>query len=125
MPLATAMPSERRALAPAPLASTSGITPRMKVNEVIMMGRKRTLEPYHGVEDALPAGAAFARHLDDQNRVLRRQSDQQDQADLHINIVGKTNDVSSATTVPSNASGTARITATGVIQLSYCPASAK
>src|SRR5262249_41238715 len=35
IPLATAMPRERRALAPAPLASTSGSTPRMKVKEVI------------------------------------------------------------------------------------------
>ncbi len=32
---------------------------------------------------------------------------------------------SSAAAVPSSAIGTARITAAGVIQLSYCPASAK
>src|SRR5262249_28293845 len=44
IPLPTAMPRERRALAPAPLASTSGSTPRMKVKEVIMIGRKRTWE---------------------------------------------------------------------------------
>jgi hypothetical protein len=31
----------------------------------------------------------------------------------------------SAATVPSSAMGTARITAAGVIQLSYCPASTK
>ncbi len=31
----------------------------------------------------------------------------------------------SAATVPSRAIGTARITAAGVIQLSYCPASTK
>ena len=44
MPLATAIPRERRALAPAPLASTSGKTPRIKVNDVIMIGRKRTFD---------------------------------------------------------------------------------
>ena len=41
MPLNTLMPSERRALAPAPVASTSGSTPRMKANDVIRIGRKR------------------------------------------------------------------------------------
>ena len=41
MPEATAMPSDLRALAPAPLASTNGITPRMKTKDVIMIGRKR------------------------------------------------------------------------------------
>src|SRR5262249_25033559 len=44
IPLATAIPRERRALAPAPRAKTSGNTPRMKVNEVIAIGRKRTRE---------------------------------------------------------------------------------
>jgi hypothetical protein len=42
MPLNTVMPIERRALAPAPVANTSGSTPRMKANEVMMIGRKRT-----------------------------------------------------------------------------------
>src|SRR5207248_931669 len=46
IPLATAIPRERRALAPAPLASTSGSTPRINVNEVIMIGRKRALEAF-------------------------------------------------------------------------------
>src|SRR5436190_3382273 len=41
MPVNTVMPMEMRALAPAPLASTSGSTPRIKANEVITMGRKR------------------------------------------------------------------------------------
>ena len=42
MPLNTAMPIERRAFAPAPVASTSGTTPRINANEVIRIGRKRS-----------------------------------------------------------------------------------
>ena len=42
MPLKTAVPSVRRISAPAPSASTSGTTPRMKANEVIMIGRSRS-----------------------------------------------------------------------------------
>ena len=41
MPLNTQMPSETRAAAPAPVAVTSGTTPRMNANEVIRIGRKR------------------------------------------------------------------------------------
>src|SRR5579872_6334416 len=41
MPLNTAVPSERRISAPAPVARTSGTTPRMKAKEVIVMGRRR------------------------------------------------------------------------------------
>ncbi len=42
MPLRTVMPMDLRALAPAPLASTRGSTPRMKAKDVIRMGRNRT-----------------------------------------------------------------------------------
>ena len=41
MPLNTAMPIDLRALAPAPVARTSGSTPKMKAKEVMRMGRKR------------------------------------------------------------------------------------
>ena len=41
MPENTVMPIDLRALAPAPVASTSGTTPRMKANDVIRIGRKR------------------------------------------------------------------------------------
>ncbi len=41
MPLITHMPSEMRELAPAPVAVTSGTTPRMKANEVMRIGRRR------------------------------------------------------------------------------------
>ena len=42
MPPNTAMPIERRAAAPAPVARTSGNTPRMKANEVMTIGRNRS-----------------------------------------------------------------------------------
>src|SRR5476651_2313126 len=42
MPLNTAVPNERRISDPAPVASTSGTTPRMKANEVIVIGRRRS-----------------------------------------------------------------------------------
>src|SRR5262249_42832581 len=41
MPPHTAVPSDQRECAPAPLATTNGTTPRMKANEVIKIGRKR------------------------------------------------------------------------------------
>ena len=41
MPLKTAVPSARRISAPAPLATTSGTTPRIKAKLVIMIGRRR------------------------------------------------------------------------------------
>src|SRR5438309_3068937 len=40
IPVNTVMPIDTRALAPAPLASTSGTTPRMKASDVITIGRK-------------------------------------------------------------------------------------
>ena len=42
MPLNTAVPSVRRISAPAPWASISGTTPRMKANEVMTIGRNRS-----------------------------------------------------------------------------------
>ena len=41
MPLNTVMPIDFLALAPAPLATTSGATPRMNANEVMTIGRNR------------------------------------------------------------------------------------
>ena len=43
MPAKTARPSARRISAPAPTAIISGTTPRMNANEVIRIGRRRSL----------------------------------------------------------------------------------
>ena len=42
IPAKTPVPRECRLPAPAPLAITSGDTPRMKANDVMRMGRKRS-----------------------------------------------------------------------------------
>src|SRR5271165_3925448 len=44
MPVKTLMPSDLRAFADAPVARTSGNTPRMKAKEVMRIGRKRERE---------------------------------------------------------------------------------
>ena len=41
MPPATAVPTECRASRPAPLATTSGMTPRMNASDVMRIGRSR------------------------------------------------------------------------------------
>ena len=89
MPVKTVMPIDLRALEPAPVASTSGTTPRMNANDVIRIGPEaRTRRLDRGSEDGFAAGPELARHLDDQDRVLRRQRDQQNEPDLHVEIVG-------------------------------------
>src|SRR5205823_13785157 len=56
IPLATAIPRERRGLPPAPLASTNGTTPRIKANEGLMIDRKRRLQAFtHASLLPLPA----------------------------------------------------------------------
>lgn len=42
IPAKTAIPNEIRLAAPAPVETTSGKTPRIKANEVIRIGRRRT-----------------------------------------------------------------------------------
>src|ERR1700676_3218358 len=66
MPPNTGVPTSRRASCEAPTATTSGSRPRMKANDVIITGRKRS--------------------LDDQNAVLGGKPDQHDDADLRIEI---------------------------------------
>src|SRR5580704_5939322 len=53
MPENTVMPMDLRALAPAPVASTSGSTLRMKAKEVIRIGRKRACAPAIAASKAL------------------------------------------------------------------------
>ena len=82
MPLNTAMPIDCRALAPAPVASTRGTTLRMKANEVMTIGRNRAraASTAASIKDLLSCRAMVARHIDDQNGVLGRERDQQNDA---------------------------------------------
>ena len=88
MPQNTAMPIERRAAAPAPVARTSGSTPRMKAKEVMTIGRNRSRAASTAASRiALPSLALLARIFDDQNAVLAAERDEQDDADLGVEIV--------------------------------------
>jgi hypothetical protein len=59
----------------------------MKAKDVIRIGRKRPRPFDRGVENAYALRVPLARHLDDQDGVLRRQRDQHHDADLDIKIV--------------------------------------
>ena len=88
MPVNTVMPIDLRALAPAPVASTSG----SDAEDEGERGHQDRPEPRprrldRGFDDRLALGAQFARELDDQDRVLGRQRDQQHEADLGVEIV--------------------------------------
>ena len=88
MPEKTAMPITLRASAPAPDAVSSGTTPRMNAKAVIRIGRKRSLAALQRrFDERLPLVDLHLRELDDQNRVLRGQTDEHDQADLREDVV--------------------------------------
>ena len=88
MPANTAIPIASRISLPAPLAVTSGITPMMKANEVMRIGRSRNRHASIAASTgANPALDALARKLHDQDRILAREPDQHDEADLGQHIV--------------------------------------
>jgi len=89
MPLNMLSPSDIRPLAPAPVASTSGTTPNPKANEVIRIGRNRSRDASTA---ALRIGLPWTirpswAHLDDQNAVLGRQVNHQNEPDLGVKVV--------------------------------------
>ena len=89
MPLATARPRDLRALAPAPLANTRGSTPRINVKDVIRDRTKTHLPRFdRGVQNTFAGGATFPRQLDNKNGVFGRERDEENKADLHVEIVG-------------------------------------
>ncbi len=77
------MPTELRASRPAPVAKTSGSTPRMNASDVIRIGRSRSREASIAASTiAGPPLPQLLRELDDQDGVLGGQADQHQQADL-------------------------------------------
>ena len=119
MPLNTAMPSDRRISAPAPDAITSGTTPRMKANDVIKIGRNRSRDASSvASKHGLALFVQLLGELDDQDRILARQADQHDQADLHEDVHVAIRVQRTPATEHSRHSGTTRITASGSVQLS-------
>ena len=88
MPENTAVPSVWRSSAPAPIAQTSGITPRMKAkrrHQDRPQAQARRLD--RGVEAVAAAVLELLGEFDDQNGVLGRKADQHDEADLREDVV--------------------------------------
>ncbi|MEI2722740.1 MAG: hypothetical protein V9H26_04115 [Verrucomicrobiota bacterium] len=69
------------------MASISGTQPRMKANEVIKIGRKRSFDPSHrGIQNLHALFAFHLGELDDEDGVFGRQTDEHHQADLRIHV---------------------------------------
>ena len=88
MPLKTAVPSDQRISAPAPVAITIGTTPRMKANEVIRIGRRRSRQASVVASKRFALLAQLPGELDDQDGVLASQPDQHHEPDLHEDVHG-------------------------------------
>ena len=118
MPVITTVPRIRRAAAPDPVAIHSGTQPRMKANDVIRIGRSRSARAFErGVDQIACPARARLRELDDQDRVLRREADQHDEADLRVHVESKPRS-SSPRKAPNTATGTDSSTLNGSDQLS-------
>ena len=122
MPPITPVPIACWLAEPAPLPIASGSTPRTNASDVIRIGRNRSLRRFHRRLAAdLPCASQLARELDDQNRVLRRQPDRGQQADLEEHVVFQAAQRRRGS-APSTPSGTTMITENGIDQLSYSAA---
>ena len=78
-----------RAALPAPVAKTSGVTPKMNAIEVIRIGRNRVWAARSAASRRSRLRAALVGELDDQNRALARKADQHDVADLREHVRGE------------------------------------
>ena len=89
MPAKTAVPSDQRISAPAPVATTIGSTPRMNAKEVMRIGRNRSRQAsVVASSQRLSLLAQLPGELDDENGILASQSDQHHEPDLHENVHG-------------------------------------
>ena len=126
MPLNTHRPSETRALAPAPVAVTNGSTPRIKANDVMRMGRNlvrsrvnRRLQYRFPPPISRRSRAALRRSGRRSSRTMQSTALR---ADLCIKVVGKAQTSQGDPPARAMITAPARITANGMIQLSYWPA---
>ena len=88
MPKNTAVPSDWRISAPAPIAHTSGVTPKMKDKDVITIGRSRKrAASIGGLEPIAALLVQLLGEFDDQDRVLGGKADQHDESHLRENVV--------------------------------------
>ena len=100
----------------------SGTTPRMKANEVIMIGRNRSWQASRVAASLVePASRWALANSTIKDRVLARQAHQHDEADLGEDVDVHPGEITPAIE-QSRHIGTTRITARGSDQLSYCAA---
>ena len=91
----------------------------MKAKLVIITARKRVRAPSSAASTMPHAGlAAGLGELDDQDRVLRGERDQHDEADLGVDVEGEARRASSAASAPATPTATESSTGTGIVQLS-------
>jgi hypothetical protein len=125
MPPATAVPTELRAAAPAPVASANGMTPRMNASEVIRIGRSRMRDDSTA---ASTIDSPFSR-ICSANSTIRIEF-------LAARPISSTRPtwqntslasprMNCADSAPSTASGTPSRMMNGSTQLSYCAASTR
>ena len=82
------VPTECRPCSPAPDATTSGTTPRMKASEVIRIGRSRILAASTAASSkGIPRVPQLLGKFDNQDGVLAGQSHQHHQSDLAIDVI--------------------------------------
>jgi hypothetical protein len=84
IPEKTAVPSVCVSSAPAPVAHTSGTTPKTKASDVIKIGRSRNRTASTA---AAQRSLELLGELDDQDRILRRKTNQHDEAALGEDVV--------------------------------------
>ena len=90
IPEMTVVPRIWRPAAPAPCAIHSGTQPRMNAKDVIRIGRSRSRAPSRAASTSgSPLLEGVLRELHDEDRVLGRQADQHDEADLPVDVEGE------------------------------------
>src|SRR5215813_12148248 len=83
IPKSTAVPSDCRISAPAPVATTSGATPRMNENEVIRIGRRRVRAACTAASpEATPSSSFWRANSTIRIASLDGQADENNKADL-------------------------------------------
>ena len=87
MPKTTAVPMTPRDAAPEPFASINGTQPRMNANEVIRIGRRRSLAPSSAASTIDLPSVVELGELYNQDSVFCRQGDEHHQTDLGVDIV--------------------------------------
>ena len=104
MPPNTVTPMSRRLAAPAPVADDQRHDAKDEGEGSHQHGAEAQARPRHGRFRSAHAGLALLLgELDDQNRILRRQADQQHHADLRVDVVVECRRSTSANSAPTPA----------------------